>query len=76
MSAASAAKPEIVIGVVAADLAAEVRAHQIGVAVVEAGEDAGFDDVVDRVVEAGVGAGGAGDAWAGPCRCRRTLAGP
>jgi len=38
MSAASAAKPEIVIGVVAADLAAEVRAHQIGVAVVEAGK--------------------------------------
>ena len=44
------------VGDVAADLAAEGRAFQVGVAEVEADEDARPVDVLDDVVEALVGA--------------------
>ena len=50
--AASADRLEVVVGDVAADLAAEVRALQVGVAEVEADEDARLVDVLDDVVEA------------------------
>ena len=43
---------EVVVGDIAADLAAEVRALQVGVAEVEADEDACPVDVFDHVVEA------------------------
>ena len=59
---ASAARLEGVVGVVAADGAPEQRAHVDGVAEVEAREDAGEPDVVDRVMQSAVLACRARDA--------------
>ena len=70
---------EVVVGDVAADLAAEGGSLQVGVAEVEADEHARPVDVLDHVVEAVVGARRASSGRAPgcrartrPCRCRRT----
>jgi hypothetical protein len=51
---------EVVVGDVASDLAAEGGALEVGVAEVEADEDARPVDVLDDVVEAAVGASAGG----------------
>src|SRR5689334_3568078 len=55
-------RSERVAHVVAGDPAAEAGADIVGVAEVEAGEDARVDDVVDRVMQVLVVARGPGDA--------------